>query len=568
VLRDRSHPSVIAWSLGNESGYGPSHDAMAAWIRRVDPSRAMHYEGGFSRDLDAASPVSDIVCPMYASVERITKWSAEGRDRRPLILCEYNHAMGQAGGLADYWAVFGTVEGLQGGFVWEWADHGLRRREPDGATWIAYGGDFGELEHDGNFVCDGLVSADREPHPLLAELAVLTQPVTVELAGRGRDWGATQGLRLKVTNRRWFRGVEDLEASWEVTIDGRRAGHGRLELPAIPPRSSRVARLPATARPAGAGRAVLVVRLSPRRAARPSWAVNGWTASTAVIELGGSRGSASGTSRRRGVGVGLVDDGMALDDLAVGWPQLSLWRAPTDNDDPPGDWRVTTPAARWRADGLDRLSIDDDEAVRRGNAITRVVRYSTGSGHSVEHRQRAEAGAGGVRFTETISIDRALRDLPRVGVRFELPPEFNQLHWLGLGPGDSYPDRRAAALFGRWEANVGELVVPFVRPQEYGLHLETVWFRLATTDRSVRVTGARPLAFSALPHSVDELQDATHAHLLPASTATHVHLDVAHRGLGTAACGPDTHPRHLVAGGTHRFSWAFAAPAAKRGARD
>ena len=129
VLRDRSHPCVIAWSLGNESGYGPSHDAMAAWIRRVDPSRPLHYEGGFSRDLDAASPVSDIVCPMYASVERIVQWSADGRDRRPLILCEYNHAMGQAGGLADYWAVFGEVEGLQGGFVWEWADHGLRRRE-------------------------------------------------------------------------------------------------------------------------------------------------------------------------------------------------------------------------------------------------------------------------------------------------------------------------------------------------------------------------------------------------------------------------------------------------------
>ncbi len=263
VLRDRSHPCVItwslgnesgygrtccatarirvsiAWSLGNESGYGPSHDAMAAWIRRVDPSRALHYEGGFSRDLDAASPVSDVVCPMYASVERIVQWSADGGDRRPLILCEYSHAMGQAGGLADYWAVFGDVEGLQGGFVWEWADHGLRRREADGSSWIAYGGDFGEAEHDGNFVCDGLVSADREPHPLLGELAALTQPVAVEAVG---------GDRLRVTNRRWFTDLDDLEATWELTVDGRRAAGGRLDVPAVAPRSSAVVAIPALPR--------------------------------------------------------------------------------------------------------------------------------------------------------------------------------------------------------------------------------------------------------------------------------------------------------------------------------
>ena len=217
VRRDRSHPCVVVWSLGNESGYGPSHDAMAAWIRRVDPSRPIHYEGAFSRDLDAASPVTDIVCPMYASVERIVQWSRDGRDRRrPLILCEYNHAMGQAGGLADYWAVFGVEDGLQGGFVWEWADHGLRRTDADGSTWFAYGGDFGEALHDATFVCDGLVSPDRVPHPLLAELAALGEPVVVRAASRGR--------RLTIENRRWFTGVDDLEARW--TCGARRPGRG------------------------------------------------------------------------------------------------------------------------------------------------------------------------------------------------------------------------------------------------------------------------------------------------------------------------------------------------------
>ena len=545
VLRDRSHPCVLAWSLGNESGYGPSHDAMAAWIRRVDPSRVLHYEGGFSRNLDAASPVSDIVCPMYSSVERIVQWSNDGRDRRPLILCEYSHAMGQAGGLADYWAVFGEVEGLQGGFVWEWADHGLRRHEPDGTSWIAYGGDFGEVDHDGNFVCDGLASADRDPHPLLGELAALTQPVAVEAAEPGR---------LRVTNRRWFTDLDDLEARWEVTVDGRRVASGDLDVGAIGPRSSKVVAVPSLPAAADSGRSTLVVRFRPRR--RPGWAPGGWVAAESSIELSDAP---QPIRPRRAPAVEVGDDGIVAAGVVIGWPALSIWRAPTDNDDPPGDWRASTPAAGWRSDGLDRLVDAGSEIKRRGRVTTRVVGYKTGAGLPIEHRQRVELVDGSARISEAITVDRSITDLPRVGVRFALPAHFDRLTWLGLGPGDSYPDRRAAVRLGQWVAKVGELTVPFVRPQEYGLHLDTDWFEVAAGGFTLGVVGDRRLAFSALPHSVEELEQATHAHLLPQSTATHVHLDVAHRGLGTAACGPDTHPRHLVPGGTFRFTWTISA---------
>ena len=187
---------------------------------------------------------------------------------------------------------------------------------------------------------------------------------------------------------------------------------------------------------------------------------------------------------------------------------------------------------------------------------TWLERYDQGDGTRAGF---AVVDGSRLQASERITIDRSLPALPRVGVTFELPVEFGELAWLGLGPGDSYPDRRAAVRVGRWEATVGELVVPFVRPQEYGLHLDTNWLELASPSLALRVHGDRPLAFSALPHSVAELEAATHAHLLPPSTATHVHIDVAHRGLGTAACGPDTHPRHLVRGGTHRFTWTLSA---------
>ena len=153
VERDLNHPSVICWSLGNESGYGAVHDAMAGWARHADPSRPLHYEGGIMHDLHAANAASDLVCPMYRSIDEIVEWSVSGRDlRRPLILCEYSHAMGNSNGsLADYWDAIRNHEGLQGGFVWEWADHGLRQADENG-EFFAYGGDFGEERHDGNFV--------------------------------------------------------------------------------------------------------------------------------------------------------------------------------------------------------------------------------------------------------------------------------------------------------------------------------------------------------------------------------------------------------------------------------
>lgn len=563
VLRDRSHPSVIAWSLGNESGYGAAHDATAAWIRRTDPSRPTHYEGGFSLDLDAASPASDIVCPMYASVERITRWSREGGvggecreggDRRPLILCEYNHAMGQAGGLADYWAVFGVEEGLQGGFVWEWADHGLRRRDAE-ATWFAYGGDFGEADHDGTFVCDGLVSPDRVPHPLLAELAALTQPVAVERLDDGR---------LRITNRRWFTDLSDLDARWKLAIDGEKdAGWTALELPEVPPQSSAIITWPAPP-PSHPGRTTLTVRFATRRDRRPAWAPDDWEPALCIVDVPDgdvdpSRHRVSGSP----VPIDLHEDHMGVDGYLLFLPALRLWRAPTDNDDPPGTALVGSAAARWRGYGLDQMVApdpDDDIVRRRGHTVSRDRRYRTPSDEVITHRQRIRRRSDGtIQFDEQVDIPRSLDDLPRVGVGLTLQDDFDRLSWLGRGPGDSYPDRHAATRYGRWTGSVAEQQVPFVVPQEYGLHIDTEWFELSTDRLTLRFAGDRPLAFSALPHGPLQLASAAHAHELPDQGFVHVHLDVAHRGLGTAACGPDTHDRWKIGGGRYRFSWTLTA---------
>ena len=187
VTRDRNHPSVILWSLGNESGYGTNHDALAGWIRRADATRPLHYEDAIRIEGwdDGGGTATDVVCPMYPEVEDIRDYGTRGAGARPLIMCEYSHAMGNSNGsLADYWDTIASTPGLQGGFIWEWKDHGLRQRRPDGTDRLAYGGQFGDEPNDGNFVADGLVSADLEPHPAMREVAWVYRPVVVSKHAR------------------------------------------------------------------------------------------------------------------------------------------------------------------------------------------------------------------------------------------------------------------------------------------------------------------------------------------------------------------------------------------------
>ncbi len=567
VQRDRSHSCVIAWSLGNESGYGAAHDAMAAWIRREDPSRPLHYEGGLMHDLYAESPVTDIVCPMYTTIDDIVGWARSGRDpRRPLIMCEFSHAMGNSNGsLADYVDAFTANPGLQGGFIWEWLDHGIRR--PDGS--FAYGGDFGEAVHDANFCCDGLVSPDRVPHPAMAELKTLAQPFAISAAGVGR---------MRIHNQRWFTSLDDVVASWELTVAGEVVRRGELELPTIPPRRSRVVRVPFGRMPAGGGPAdepTLTVRMRPRR--RPAWAPAGWSMGWAQLPADGPvlaaeslREPQRSAARTRRSQVDLADDGLVVGGSLLAWPEASLYRAPTDNDGIRTGWmRGVGIRGRWESWGLDRLVPEPmaGASVRRsgdGWSLRRETRWHTAiDGEPILHRQRVVVAGGAATFEEDGGVPDVYRDLPRVGVAFVLPAGYERLDWFGLGLGETYPDRCRAEL-GRWRSTVTDQYVDFVMPQEHGHHHDTRWFEVvrAAGERPasrVHVSSSQRFGFSALHHSVADLATALHTTDLPRRAETFVHVDAEHRGLGTASCGPDTLPRHRVSPGRHRWRWTLAA---------
>ncbi len=546
VERDKNHPSVIAWSLGNESGYGAAHDAAAAWVRRADPTRPLHYEGALLVDLYADAPVTDIVCPMYASVDDIVRWSQTTADRRrPLILCEYSHAMGNSnGGLADYYAAFERHDGLQGGFVWEWKDHGLAATTDDGRPYFAYGGQFGDEPNDANFVADGLVGPDGEPHPGLIELAYLAAPVRIEATAAG-----LRKKQVKVTNKQWFRDLGWLRARWEVTVDGEVVQSDTIDLPALGPQAQATLELPFAMPSLGAGQeAHLAIAVRTVRAS--AWAPKGHLVAWQQFAL---PVRARAAKRRPGdqVELAAVDAGRAFADLPlVSSPAPTLWRAPTDNDglkilrDRSDGWsdEAAKPLTRWLAAGLDDPSRLDEAGVGCQQVVS--------------------CGPDGEVVIDTqIDVPDSLDDIPRVGVSFVVLPGFEHLEWYGLGRHETYPDRRSAGLVGRWESTVADQFVPYLVPQEHGLHLDTRWFALRHTDERdgllVVATGS-PFAFSASHYSVEDLWRSRDLTELQPRPETFVHLDVAHRGLGTLSCGPDTAPGYRVGPGRYAWRWVMA----------
>ena len=598
VRRDANHACVIGWSLGNESGYGAAHDAMAAWVRRTDPTRFVQYEGphrygdlssvptppaGAPRPTGRHDACTDIVCPMYPELDAIVAWARSGRDPRPLIMCEYSHAMGNSnGGLADIWEAVEREPGLQGGFIWEWIDHGLWKTLPDGRRFWAYGGHFGDEPNDGAFVADGLVWPDRTPHPAMAEVHHVHRPVRVH------DVDVRRGV-VAVHNAHAHTGLDHLRARWELLVDGAVVQHGRLPLPEVAPGARAVLTVPFTPPVLTTGQEVhLVVRCTLARAT--SWAPAGHEVAVEqlLVPLAspggpatpdatpGDRVTAAVTRRpgglvagrttvwldeRTGAVQGLAFDGRELlaEPLAV-----TLWRSRIDND---GQEHVGLPGPgrRW-----DRLGIRHLDARCTSMRVGRsgdqgVVRTEhqllTGSGAVAHHRRRLVVRPdGGLTVDEDLLLPDDLADLPRVGVVTALVPGFEELAWFGRGPHESYPDRRAGAPVGRWRSTVSDQYVPYLHPQEHGHHTDTRWAAVGDGRVTVLVTGAGrtpTFGFSARHHGDHQLHDAPDTPSLQADDRTWLHVDHRMRGLGTASCGPDTAPRYRIPAGRHRWTWTL-----------
>jgi beta-galactosidase len=579
VIRDRNHPSVIMWSLGNESGHGTSHDACAAWVRATDPSRPVHYEGAIQRrflvekadaDLARQAPsareraVTDVVCPMYTAVEVVEEWAewaeSTGRDDRPFLLCEFTHAMGNSnGGFDRYTEAFHRLPALAGGFIWDWKDQGLRVTDDDGREFWAYGGHFGDEPNDANFCINGIVGPDGKPHPAMAEIAWGYQPVRVT---------HVRGRKIRVENRRSFTDLSDLTGEWQLVIDGIPSEFGSLDVHVAPGTSKNVDVPFATKLPrqgdvqlqvfwrAADGHRVAADEIVLRSVEAVDLAVLDFPGIQTVAPVrSGQLVRVGGTSLRVGE-KGPSELVVAGTPVTLGTIEPTLWRAPTDNDGVAQGWMsaVSGVRNRWLAQGLDSLTWTvASTAVLTGDDIALVMVDRT-AGEAMS-TTRFVLTPTAIVVDESLLLPDEWADPPRIGTRFEADASLFNFHWFGPGPHETYPDRVSSGLTRIWSSTVHQEHHDYVVPQEHGAHEATRWFELAAGGHGLRFDMANPLSVSArFAHDAALTRATTTAELEQADTIE-VHIDAAQRGLGTGACGPDTAAEHRIDPGWHR--WRF-----------
>lgn len=545
VERDKNHPSVILWSLGNESGYGRNHDAMARWVREADPTRPIHYE----RAKDA--PIVDVVSAMYPTVEALIE-EGKKEDPRPFLMCEYGHAMGNStGNLKEYWEAVYTYPRLAGGLIWEWTDHGIRRKGEDGTEHYAYGGDFGEYPHSSAFCLDGLLFPDRRVKPSLIEYKKVIQPVHITPLDLER------GV-VRIENRYDFLSLDHLQGSWAVERDGVAIEEGELEPLPVPAGGAAEVSIPfSTVSGEDGGELWLHLRFTLKKST--AWAPKGHEVAWAQFPLetpaparsrrvagGGAlrerEGGAVVAGREFSVGFDLDRGGLVSlnyhgEELLSRGIQLNLWRAPVDND--------RNQAKEWRKAGYHRfeerlVSLERRRPVE-GLFQLRAVSVVAARGEAPLFDRSTTYtvyASGDVVAYVTLTPRRELPPLPRVGLSLRMPGRFDTFTWFGLGPHDCYVDRKESGRLGVHRATVDELYVPYIRPQEYGNKADVRWG--AVTERrgvGLLFAGMPLIEMSVHGYDLEALSTARHAHELVRLDETVVYVDYRQSGIGNDSCG-------------------------------
>lgn len=515
VIRDRNHPSVIFWSLGNEAGWGTNFALTAAWIHEYDPTRFVHYEGaqgdmrsdgsgGTRHDPAAVDVISrfyprlqadylnpgvadaNMERPENARWERLLSIARDTADSRPVLTSEYAHAMGNAlGNFKDYWDEIYSHPRMLGGFIWEWADEGIFVDRPDGRRMTAYGGDFGDVPNLKAFCLKGIVSSDRRPTPKYWEVKQVYAPLHFAMQG---DRVVTLLMDSTATlddydiHQQPHDGLLDVWATLRYDKPWARAGY-------------EVCRQQFVVKPLCPPSPASFVKTKEL---------------TAPITA-------------------------------------HLFRAPTDNDKGFGNWI----AKDWKRQGLDSLTATVVGASSADvSSVDSTVAYCTASGRILVTFRREQLPDGATDLLVTFQPQGELPTLPCLGVTIALPKELCRLRYFGRGPWDNYPDRHAATYINRWESLVGEQYVHYPRPQESGNHDDTYWLELTDDDgNGWRVTAAdgKPFSFSVLPYSVQQLYATAHdCDLHEDADFVYLNLDCAVLGLGNSSCGPGVLSKYAI----------------------
>lgn len=543
--RDKNHPSVIMWSLGNEAGDGVNFDATYDWIKSRDLTRPVHYErAGGGRN-------TDVVCPMYPPISEMVKYS-EVVHPKPYIMCEYAHAMGNStGNFTEYWEVIEKYDQLQGGCIWDWVDQGFALYTEDGRKYWSYGGDYGpdDVPSDGTFCHNGLVFPDRTPHPALAEVKKVYQEVSFRPVGFTFD-------EIEVFNEFFFTNLSKYAIYWEVEANGNIIQQGTLMNPDLAPRSSRIFSLgmvpfkpepgveyflnltvflPEADELLPAGHIIAVEQFEIPVPAAKAQAVSG--GSMVVVQDAGSiavetAGTRMVFSKKTGFLTGFSHKGREL--LAEGLA-INFWRAPTENDFGAG---MPERLGVWRQAGKNAVLREINHTQNADGYYTIDVDYWLPDVEAHFYVDYMINGQGELKvgcFMEPAGKDYP--ELPRFGFSLAVKEGFEDLKWFGRGPFENYPDRKTAALVGVYQGKVEDQFVSYVSPQENGYKTDVRWMELRDKSGSGLLFRGEPLlCFSAHHFTNEDLtrekRDGYHITDLNPRPEVWLNLDLTQMGVG------------------------------------
>ena len=539
--RSKNHPAIVIWSLGNEAGNGINFERTYDWLKSVEKTRPVQYERA------ELNYNTDIYCRMYRSVDDIKAYVKEKDIYRPFILCEYLHAMGNScGGLKEYWDVFENNPMAQGGCVWDWVDQSFREIDKNGKWYWTYGGDYGPegIPSFGNFCCNGLVGANREPHPHLLEVKKVYQNIKVTLANQ-------KNLTIRVKNWYDFSNLNEYVLNWNVTADnGKILAEGTKTVDCAPHATVDVTlgavKLPNTVREA-------YLNISWTRREASSMIDKDWEVAYDQFVFAGNKNYTGYRPQKAGETTFTVDKQTgALTSLNLNGKELlatpltlSLYRPATDNDN-----RDKNGARLWRDAGLDCLTqkvVSLKESKTSTTARVEILNAKTQRVGIADFVYSLDRN-GALKVHTTFQPDTTIvKSMARLGLTFRVSNAYDQVSYLGRGDNETYIDRNQSGKIGVYQTTPERMFHYYVAPQSTSNRTDVRWVKLAdTSGEGIFVESDRAFQFSIIPFSDVLLEKARHINELERDGLLTVHLDAEQAGVGTATCDPGVLPQYLV----------------------
>lgn len=601
VQRDKNHPSIVMWSLGNESGTGPNHAAMAGWIKDFDPTRYIHYEGaqgdpthpdykkkffkhGFGNPTDPKWV--DMISRMYPSPTHLQSLidDTASLDNRPVIMCEYAHAMGNSvGNMQTYWDVIYKNDRAIGGYIWDWIDQGILTKDKNGKEYLAYGGDFGDTPNDGSFCINGIIAADRTPKPEIYECKKVNQPVVIT---------ATNALKgdYTILNRHHAVNLSGYDISWELLKNGTIIQKG--DLPNLKTKPNTTDKIHINyKKPKTKAGDEFFINIKGKLKDNTIWENKGYTvfeeqfklalktkklsslkikSETINVEESSSKIilKANKTNWVINKKTGYIEtyqkDGISLLETPL---VLNFWRAETENDEAYRkakkqenelDWMNA-----WKTFEVNNTTVKN---IQKGKTLITINGVITKPKANITLQYTFVAN-GYVKIDYAVTIASNQPNVPKIGMSFDISKQYNAVTYYGKGPQANYVDRNTAAKVGLYNADANNMNYEYIYPEENGNRMETRWFALKNkSGKGILIKGDKPLNFSVSPYSIDNLQTAKHTYELKNRNVFSVNIDAKQTGVGgdnTWSAIAEPHKEYLITPGNYSYSF-YLIPISKK----